>query len=162
MTQVFYNGPEEQGKEFFADLFALEPLANMTSMMPYEKLNSLLNHAAGFDGRKAFGGGAFKLPLDAAFVTRLHEDFRKFVDAHERMGESMMLFECVPYGKIMETSNDAMAFSNRGDYYNVATVLKWLVFKYIQKGHIWMFANMNVLGSIQHLTTRFARSRRRC
>jgi hypothetical protein len=31
----------------------------------------------------------------------------------------------VPYGKIMETSNDAMAFSNRGDYYNVATVLKW-------------------------------------
>jgi hypothetical protein len=106
MTQVFYNGPEEQGKEFFADLFALEPLANMTSMMPYEKLNSLLNHAAGFDGRKAFGGGAF-------------------VDAHERMGESMMLFECVPYGKIMETSNDAMAFSNRGDYYNVATVLKW-------------------------------------
>jgi hypothetical protein len=125
MTQLFYNGTEAQGKEFFADLFALDPIVNMTSMMPYEKLNSLLNHAAGFDGRKAFGGGAFKLPLDVNFVTQIHEDFKKFVDAHERMGESMMLFECVPYDKIMETSNDAMAFSNRGDYYNVASVFKW-------------------------------------
>jgi hypothetical protein len=127
LTQLFYNGPEEDGKAFFADLFALGPVANMTAMIPYEKLNSLLNHAAGFEGRKQFGGGAFKLPVDASVLTGLHEEFVGFVDAHERMKESMMLFEIVPYGKIVETKNDAMAFSNRGDYYNVATMFKWYV-----------------------------------
>jgi hypothetical protein len=127
LTQLFYNGPEEDGKAFFADLFALGPVANMTAMIPYETLNSLLNHAAGFEGRKQFGGGAFKLPLDASVLTGLHEEFVGFVDAHERMNESMMLFEIVPYKKIVETRNDAMAFSNRGDYYNVATMFKWCV-----------------------------------
>lgn len=127
LTQLFYNGPEDAAKEFFSDLFALEPIANMTSMIPYPKLNSLLNHASGFDGRKQFGGGAFKLPLDADFVMGLHADFRAFVDAHERMNESMMLFEIVPYGKIISVNNDSMAFSNRGDYYNLATMFKWYV-----------------------------------
>jgi hypothetical protein len=125
MTQLFFNGPEQEGREFFKDLFDIEHVANMTAMIPYEKVNSLLNHAAGFDGRKQFGGGAFKLPLDPAFVTQLHADFTAFVGSHERMGESMLLFECVPYGKIIEVNNEAMAFSNRGDYYNVATVFKW-------------------------------------
>jgi hypothetical protein len=125
MTQLFFNGPEREGREFFKDLFDIEHVANMTAMIPYEKVNSLLNHAAGFDGRKQFGGGAFKLPLDPDFVTQLHADFTAFVGSHERMGESMLLFECVPYGKIVEVSNEAMAFSNRGDYYNVATVFKW-------------------------------------
>lgn len=39
--------------------------------------------------------------------------------------ESMVMFECIPYGKIMEVKNGETAFANRGDYYNVATVLKW-------------------------------------
>ena len=57
LTQVFYNGTEEDGKAVFADLIALEPLVNTTAVIPYEQLNSLLNHAAGFEGRKQFGGG---------------------------------------------------------------------------------------------------------
>ncbi|KAH7405736.1 hypothetical protein DE146DRAFT_421969 [Phaeosphaeria sp. MPI-PUGE-AT-0046c] len=125
LTQMFHNGSEEEGKEFFADLFALEPIANMSASIPYAKLNSLLNHAAGFDGRKQFGGGAFKLPLDAAFVEKLHGQFMEFVSKHERMNESMVMFECIPYGKIVEVANGDTAFANRGDYYNVATMFKW-------------------------------------
>jgi FAD/FMN-containing dehydrogenase len=128
LTMLFYNGPEATGKEFFADLFALGPIANMTAMMPYAQLNSQLNHAAGFDGRKQFGGGAFKLPLDAEFVVGLHEEFNAFVSKHERVGESMMLWEVIPYHKIMGVKNGEMAFANRGDYYNLAVQLKWLVF----------------------------------
>lgn len=97
----------------------------MTASIPYEKLNSLLNHAAGFDGRKQFGGGAFKLPLEADFVFKLHAQFMAFVDAHERMNESMVVFECIPYGKLMQVKNGETAFANRGDYYNVATMFKW-------------------------------------
>ena len=57
LTQVFHNGSEEDGKAFFKDLYALEPLVDTTAVIPYEQLNSLLNHAAGFGGRKQFGGG---------------------------------------------------------------------------------------------------------
>lgn len=125
LTQLFYNGTEEQGKAFFADLFDLGPVANMTAVIPYEQLNSLLNNAAGFDGRKQFGGGAFKLPLDPAFVTKLHEDFNAFALSRDRMNESMMMFETIPYKKVVEVSNEKTSFSNRGDYYNVATMFKW-------------------------------------
>ncbi|ORY10626.1 hypothetical protein BCR34DRAFT_485287 [Clohesyomyces aquaticus] len=125
LMQLFYNGPESDAKEFFADLFNAEPLVDMTSMIPYEKLNSLLNHATGFDGRKQFGGGAFKLPLNPAFVQSLLSDFTEFVERHERMGESMLLFETVPYKKVVEVPSGEMAFANRGDYYNLASMFKW-------------------------------------
>ncbi|PSN69942.1 FAD-binding domain-containing protein [Corynespora cassiicola Philippines] len=125
LTQIFYNGPEDAAKSFFADLISIGPVANMASMVPYEKLNSLLNHSAGFDGRKQFGGGAFKLPLDPRFVVDLHSQFLAFVESHERTGESLMLFETIPYKKVIEVGNKDMAFSNRGDYYNVATCFKW-------------------------------------
>lgn len=125
LTQLFYNGTEAEGKPFFADLFELGPVANMTGTIPYEKLNSLLNDSAKYDGRKQFSGGAFKLPLDAKYVVGLHEEFMTFVNSHERVNESMMLFECVPYKKVIKVPNDEMAFSNRGDYYNVALQLKW-------------------------------------
>jgi hypothetical protein len=125
LAQIFYNGTEEDGKAFFADLFALEPIADMTSMMPYVQLNTLLNHATGFEGRKQFGGGAVKLPIDSTIVQQLHTEFAAFTASHERLNESMMFFEIIPYKKIMQVPNDKTAFSNRGDYYNVATLFKW-------------------------------------
>lgn len=127
LTQVFHNGSEDEGKEIFKDLIELGPLVNLTSMIPYEKLNSLLNHAAGFDGRKQFGGGAFKLPLDPDFVIGLHAEFTEFALKHEKVNESLMLFETIPYKKVREVPNESMSFSNRGDYYNVATMIKWYV-----------------------------------
>ncbi|KAJ4333803.1 hypothetical protein N0V95_009341 [Ascochyta clinopodiicola] len=127
LTQLFHNGPEAEGREIFADLFALQPLANMSGMVPYPVLNSLLNISAGFDGRKQFGGGAFKLPLDPAFVEGVYSEFQAFVEskADFQIAQSMMLWEVVPYKKVMEVRNEETSFANRGDYYNVATVFKW-------------------------------------
>ncbi|KAF2271054.1 FAD-binding domain-containing protein [Lojkania enalia] len=128
LTQIFHNGTEEEGKEFFKDLIDLGPIVNAAASIPYEKLNSLLNHASGFDGRKQFGSGAFKLPLNPDFVVQLHADFMAFVNTHERMNESLLLFETIPYGKVREFGEKGEAagsFANRGDYYNVATCFKW-------------------------------------
>ncbi|KAL1611741.1 hypothetical protein SLS59_000460 [Nothophoma quercina] len=127
LTQLFHNGPESEAKQIFADLFALEPLANMSSMVPYPVLNSLLNVSAGFDGRKLFGGGAFKLPLDPAFVEGVYRDFQTFVEskAEHNVAQSMMLWEVVPYKKVVSVANSETSFANRGDYYNVATMFKW-------------------------------------
>jgi hypothetical protein len=127
LTLLFHNGPEEEGKAIFADLFALDPIVDVTGMVPYPVLNSLVNGSAGFDGRKQFGGGAFKLPIDAAFVEGVYKEFQDFVESKENLGQSMMLWEVVPYQKVIEVPNSSTSFANRGDYYNVATMFKWCV-----------------------------------
>ena len=129
LTQLFHNGTEEEGRAIFADLFKLEPLANMSGMVPYPVLNSLLNVSAGFDGRKLFGGGAFKLPLEPAFVEGVYREFQTFVESKDNfaVAQSLMLWEVVPYKKVMEVKNEETSFANRGDYYNVATMFKWYI-----------------------------------
>lgn len=129
LTQLFHNGTEEESKEIFADLFALQPLANMSGMVPYQVLNSLLNVSAGFDGRKLFGGGAFKLPLDPGFMEGVYKEFQAFVESKKEhnVAQSMVLWEVVPYKKVIEVKNEETSFANRGDYYNVATMFKWYV-----------------------------------
>lgn len=125
LTMLFHNGPEAEATAIFKDLIAVGPVANLAGMVPYVQLNSLLNASAGFDGRKMFSGGAYKLPLNPAFVQSLYQDFVDFVASHERMNESLMLFETVPYREVIKVRNDEMAFANRGDYYNLATMFKW-------------------------------------
>ncbi|KAF2625992.1 FAD-binding domain-containing protein [Macroventuria anomochaeta] len=127
LTQLFHNGTEEEGRAIFGDLFALAPLADMSGTVPYQVVNSLLNASAGSDGRKLFGGGAFKLPLDPSFVEGVYREFQTFVESKENfaVAQSMMLWEVVPYKKVMEVRNEETSFANRGDYYNVATMFKW-------------------------------------
>lgn len=36
-----------------------------------------------------------------------------------------MLFETIPYAAVTKIPNDKTAFSNRGEYYNLATMMKW-------------------------------------
>jgi FAD/FMN-containing dehydrogenase len=125
LVVFFHNGTKEEGESFFKELVELGPVVNTAREMPYEKLNGMLSDAMGWGGRKIFGGGNFTLPLDVAVVEKLKNEFFGFLDARERMGESALLFECIPYKKVLEVSNSAMAFANRGQYYNVATCFKW-------------------------------------
>ncbi|PVI00724.1 FAD-binding domain-containing protein [Periconia macrospinosa] len=125
LTHIFHNGTLEEGTAFFAPLLALEPLANFATMVPYPTLNSLLNHASGFEGRKQFAGSAFKLPLALPLVQTLIDRFLGFVTQFPDTKESLLLFETIPYKEVVKVSNDAMAFSNRGEYYNLAVMIKW-------------------------------------
>lgn len=125
LTVVFYNGPEAEAKEFFGPLLELGPVMNTTNTMPYEKLNSLLNDAGAFGGRKSGGGSAIKLPLDPAWMQEVWTHFFEFLQTQEGTGESVILFELLPYTKICEVPQEGTAQANRGEYYNVGTVFKW-------------------------------------
>jgi hypothetical protein len=127
LALVFHNGTLEEGNAFFKELIDVGPVVNMAAMVSYEKLNTLMNDTAGRDGRKMFGGGAFKVPLDIALVQNLYDEFVAFSTSHEKMTESLMFFESISYKEVAKVPNEKMAFSNRGDYYNVATLFKWYV-----------------------------------
>ncbi len=125
MVLVFFNGNEEEGKKYFAPLLELEPLVNMAATMPYEKVNEMLNSGTGFGGRKIFGGSNVVLPLDKRFVHSIYEEFSQFTMGNERMSQSLLMFELVPFKKVSSVPIEETAHGNRGDYYNVGTLFKW-------------------------------------
>ena len=127
ITVLFYNGSEEDAKTFFADLIALEPIVNGTSVLPYEKLNSILNDAGAFGGRKTGGASAVKLPLDPDWMQTIFDDFIGSIQSYENAGESIILFEFLPYQKIVETPSEATAHGNRGEFYNVGSKYRVLL-----------------------------------
>jgi FAD/FMN-containing dehydrogenase len=45
MTIVFYNGSEAEGRKFYEPLLSLGPLADMTTVMPWPAVNTMLNAA---------------------------------------------------------------------------------------------------------------------
>ncbi|KAF1958667.1 hypothetical protein CC80DRAFT_545995 [Byssothecium circinans] len=89
LARCFYNGTEEEESAFYENLIAVGALVNTIAMIPHEKLNSLLNHAAGFNGRKMLGGGAVKPPLDAKFVQSLFDEFMGYVNGKEGIIQSL-------------------------------------------------------------------------
>jgi hypothetical protein len=127
ITVVFYNGSEADGKAFFADLLALEPIVNGTSVLPYEKLNSILNDAGAFGGRKTGGASAVKLPLDPAWIQTVFDEFIGSIQKFENAGESIILFELLPYQKIVDKADDSTSHGNRGEFYNVGSKCSVLV-----------------------------------
>jgi FAD/FMN-containing dehydrogenase len=120
-----YNGDEATARSFFKDLLDLGPVMEHLGEMPYEKVNEILNPAAGYDGRKLFGGSNFTAPLDAGFVQSLFEQFTKIIMGEPDANQSVILFECIPNDKIRSVAKDAMAFGNRGDFYTVGMIWKW-------------------------------------
>jgi hypothetical protein len=97
----------------------------MVTTIPYEKVNAMTNFAATFGGRKIFGGSNVVLPLDKKFIRSVYEEFSQFTLGNERMSESIILFELVPFKKIASVPMEETAFANRGDYYGVGTLFKW-------------------------------------
>ncbi|KAJ9634234.1 hypothetical protein H2199_009064 [Coniosporium tulheliwenetii] len=125
LCAVFFCGAQQAAEEYFAELTALGPVINQVGSMPYEKVNGMLNAAVNFGGRKTGGGSAVKLPLEPLFVQEVFDDFARFVGSHRGVGESLILFEIIPFKKIAEVPLEATAHGSRSEYYNVGSLFKW-------------------------------------
>ncbi|KAI9925944.1 hypothetical protein MW887_005750 [Aspergillus wentii] len=121
----FYNGPKEEAESFFQPILALDSVANETNMMPYPEINTFMNRAAEFGGRKRFAATNVTLPLDLQFLKELYIDFHKILDIYPRVNKSVVVFELLPYNKVIKVSQDATAFANRGKYYNAGLMFCW-------------------------------------
>jgi len=125
MAVVFYNGSEEEGKKFYEPLLKLGPLADMTSIMPYPAVNTMLNPAMGTGLRRTMKGSAFLAPIDAEFVKSIFQDFENFITQNPDAIHSVVLWEFVPFGKILEVPQTATSFANRGAYGNLCFGPGW-------------------------------------
>lgn len=121
----FYNGSLPYALEFFKPILTLEASINETSMMPYPRMNTLMNKAAEFGGRKSIDGSNFTLPLDTELLEELFQDFNNIMKTYPRVHESALVFELLPYKEVIKIPNDSTAFMSRGKYYNAASIFYW-------------------------------------
>jgi len=122
---LFYNGPAAEAEKFFDPLLKLEPVANMTRVMPYPAANTLFSPWFEGPGRRLLGSGSVSMPLSADVVAEAGRRFVDFITSHNDMGKSALFFEFFPTAAINSVPHDATAFANRGEHYIVVMVFQY-------------------------------------
>ncbi|PYI11068.1 FAD-binding domain-containing protein [Aspergillus sclerotiicarbonarius CBS 121057] len=125
MTMLFYNGAHSQAEAFFAPILSLEYLANRTAMVSYAELNAMANVDPVPEGRKSISGTNIMPPFTTSLVRELWEQFDDVIKTYPRMGDSALVFELLPYSKVVQVPIEETACANRGPYYNVGLILCW-------------------------------------
>ncbi|RAQ59384.1 FAD binding oxidoreductase [Aspergillus flavus] len=121
----FYNGSREEAEDFFEPILSAGPAAGQTDMMSYTKLNAVANVDPSPEGRKNINGTNISLPFDTDFVYDVYKQFDRIMKSCRRVGNSVLMFELLPYNHIIEVPLDATACANRGRYYNVGSIFCW-------------------------------------
>ncbi|PQE29141.1 6-hydroxy-D-nicotine oxidase protein [Rutstroemia sp. NJR-2017a BBW] len=119
MLPMFYNGTEKEAKEFYAPLFELGPLVDMTAEMDYVKINAMMNEAMQHGFRRSMKGAVFMAPLNLEYAEEIFSDFEEFMKETPGAKHTLVVFEFIPYGKVLEVGQQDTAFANRGAYGNL-------------------------------------------
>jgi FAD binding domain len=122
---VMYNGPESEGREFFAPLIKLGPLMDTTTMMPYASLNGIMNAMVPHGDRKTQKGSAYLCPLEPSFAQSVLDDYATFIKNNSDAGRTVIIFEYLSPHQWMKVGPTDTAFANRGNYCNVLIVPTW-------------------------------------
>ncbi|KAK2686270.1 hypothetical protein QWA68_014849 [Fusarium oxysporum] len=125
LTIIFYNGDQAKAKEYFAPLFALGPLADLTREMPYGDVNAMLNTVSTQGDQKTQKGSAFSAPLSISLAKTLLEDYSKFIIEVPDAVKSIILMDFFSQREVNKVSQTAMSFANRGEHYNILFGTRW-------------------------------------
>jgi hypothetical protein len=113
------------GQALFAPLLRLHLLADSTYSRPYSSMNTLFNDDLRAGHRRSMKGSAFIAPLDIKFARKCLLDFRNLIEQTPDAFMSIMVFEFLPFKKIISVSQTDTAFANRGAYGNVLWIMGW-------------------------------------
>ncbi|KAJ8061829.1 hypothetical protein OCU04_009621 [Sclerotinia nivalis] len=122
---VFYNGTEAEAKAYYKPLLDLEPLANTTKEMDYVEVNSMANEPMAHGLRRNMKGAACMLPLTYPFAAEIFSETEKFFQETPDAKHTLVAFEYVPFGKILQVGQQDTAFANRGAYGNLMFGAGW-------------------------------------
>jgi hypothetical protein len=125
---VYHNGPDAAslGAAKFGPLIALEPSLSTVAEIPYVELNSIINGLATPGDRKNMRGAALKTPISVDFAHKVYDHLSSFLERVPDTQGSLVIWEIVDNRVINERSIRDMAFANRGQYYNVGIMGRWL------------------------------------
>jgi hypothetical protein len=122
---VMSNTSEEEGRKRFANLLAIEPVMNTVAMIPYHRVNALLNDVAVHGDRKSMKGFSFMLPLRPEFVRTMFNEYASMIKDEPDLVRTFIVFEFLHMGKVVGVSPTGMAFANRGGFVNGGIWMWW-------------------------------------
>lgn len=136
LASLFYNGTPEEGKSFYAGLYAEggAPVLDTTGPLPYPGINTLADDIFAPGRRYLMGGAnvtaaglrdgkAIRAAADELFAAMAREAGN---GAGNDMHSSFIGFEMLPNQVLSALPSDATAFSNRSrEYYNAVSVMDW-------------------------------------
>lgn len=125
MVISFFDGPEDEAKTFFEPVLSLGSLLDLTAPMPYSSANTMINDGMPHGFRRSMKGSAFIAPLDPKFAASLLQDYEDFLTAVPNAMHSALLFEYVPFNKVITVPQIATSFTNRGAYGNILFAPGW-------------------------------------
>ncbi|KAL9128601.1 MAG: hypothetical protein Q9217_002766 [Psora testacea] len=125
VTTLFYNGPQSKAEELFKPLLDLPAIKKDYGMRPYATMNSILNFAVEYGGRKCTKGASAITPLSPLFIQNLLQDLSLFHRKVPNCRRSMINIEIFSPEKWCSVPRDATSFFNRGRYQNVVIGPYW-------------------------------------
>ncbi|KAI8664698.1 hypothetical protein NCS56_00903500 [Fusarium sp. Ph1] len=123
---IFYNGDVVKARDYFAPLFSLDPIVDLTREMPYRDVNAMLNTVSTHGDRKTQKGSAFSVPLSTSLARTLLDDYTKFITDVPDAIKSIVLMEFFSQREVNKISQTAMSFANRGEHYNILFSTRWV------------------------------------
>jgi Berberine and berberine like len=113
---IFYNGPEDKAKKFFAPVVALEPFMNQTKMKSYTEVTDPMPTMDPTHNRFSSSNATLASPFDANVVEDLIEDFDAFLNKHgTAVATSKVVIELRSYRASAAVDPAAMAYRTRGE-----------------------------------------------
>ena len=118
VATVFHNGQKEEAVPIFQALLDMHPVKNTTKERPYSEVNSMMNHAVDYGGRKVSKGASFATPVQPEFIRGIISDLQHLHQTVPGSKKSILLFEFIHPDMWCKTSQDETAFANRGRHQN--------------------------------------------
>ncbi|KAL1855523.1 hypothetical protein Plec18170_004243 [Paecilomyces lecythidis] len=122
---VFYNGNEKSAKEYFSELFDLEPLNIAAGEMPYNQVNRQLNPLARPGGRKSLKVATLASPVRPEYAVTIFEMLMEQLKEEPDMASTFISMEFYDLAKISSIPPDATSCANRGAYRPGTIGLSW-------------------------------------
>ncbi|QSZ33132.1 hypothetical protein DSL72_002718 [Monilinia vaccinii-corymbosi] len=122
---IFYNGSAAEARAYYQPLFDLDPLTDTTREMDYVEVNAMLNGPMAHGFRRNMKGAAYMLPLTYSFALEIFSETEKFLTETPDAKLTLVAFEYIPFGKILQVGQQETAFANRGSYGNLLFGTGW-------------------------------------
>lgn len=121
-VSIIWNGPEEEGREAWKELFEIGPMISTMAMQPYPVANQFLAPPVGL--RCSMKGPSFTMPLKSDFIKDIQRMYTDFFQADpEERGISLIMYELYDPWQTAQQANGS--FANRGTHFNALICPIW-------------------------------------
>ncbi|KUJ17898.1 uncharacterized protein LY89DRAFT_745887 [Mollisia scopiformis] len=122
---VWYNGPEDEARKFFAPLLEMRSKINTAKMVPFSQSGVQAGSAIGRHWRKTSIGASVMAPLDFICLETILNDMDDFMKKIPDAEQSIIGFEWHNPSATLKVDQTGTAYADRGMHGTMFSVATW-------------------------------------